>query len=56
METFENPFQFILQVRRMRYYWAILNKQNSELVNEVFEAQQQFATNDSWVTQVTNEM
>ena len=56
METSAIPFRFILQGRRMLYYWGILNKPNLELVKEVFEAQKQFATNDSWVTQVKNEM
>ena len=56
METSAIPLRFILTGRRILYYWTILNKPGSELVKQVFEAQKEFETNDSWVKQVENDL
>ena len=56
METSAIPLRFILTGRRILYYWTILNKPSSELVKQVFEAQKEFKTHDSWVKQVENDM
>ena len=42
IETSTIPFRFILQGRRVMYYWTILRKSESELVKQVFIAQQEF--------------
>ena len=56
METSAIPLRFILTGRRIMYYWTILQKPKSELVREVFEAQSMFKTEDSWATQVLNDI
>ena len=56
METSAIPLCFILTGRRILYYWTIINKPRSELVRQVFEAQKEFKTNDSWVKQVENDI
>ena len=56
METSAIPLRFILTGRRILYYWTIINKPSSELVRQVFEAQKEFKTNDSWVIQVENDI
>jgi hypothetical protein len=50
------PLRFILTGRRIMYYWTILQKPKSELVREVFEAQSMFKSEDSWATQVQNDI
>ena len=58
IETSTIPFRFILQGRRIMYYWTILRKSESELVRRVFSAQQEFpAKNGSdWVSQVRQDL
>ena len=56
LETSAIPFRFILMGRRIMFYWALLNKSDSELAKEVFEAQKTFKTDDSWVAQVQNDI
>ena len=56
METAAIPLRFILTGRRVMYYWTILQKPKSELVREVFEAQSLFKSEDSWATQVQNDI
>ena len=34
------------------YYWTLLHKSKSELVTQVFNAQQDFPTENSWISEV----
>ena len=52
LETGLLPVRFILQGRRIMYYWTLLNKKDDELVKKVFQIQQKFQTKDDWVLQV----
>ena len=36
------------------YYWTLLHKSKSELVTQVFNAQQDFPTENSWISEVEN--
>ena len=49
------PIRFILQGRRLMYYWTILNKDKNELVKKVFNIQSQFPTKDDWIIQIEND-
>ena len=52
MESGLLPLRFILQGRRLMYYWTILNKPDTELVKKVFEVQKQHSVQDDWTRQV----
>ena len=52
IETGLLPVRFILQGRRLMYYWTLLNKKENELVKRVFEIQKKFNTTDDWVLQI----
>ena len=58
IETSTIPFRFILQGRRVMYYWTILRKSESELVKQVFIAQQEFPDKNrsDWVSQVRQDL
>jgi hypothetical protein len=58
IETSTIPFRFILQGRRIMYYWTILRKSESELVRQVFNAQQEFPDKNGsdWVSQVRQDL
>ena len=38
--------------RKLMYYWTLLHKSKSELVTQVFNAQQDFPTENSWISEV----
>ena len=46
------PIRFILQGRRLMYYWTLLNKGNNELVKRFFSTQKEFSSKDDWILQV----
>ena len=52
LETSAWPFRFILMGRQLMYYWTILNKPESELVRQVFNAQRDFPSKGSWIDEV----
>ena len=52
LETLAWPFRFIIMGRQLMYYWTILNKPESELVRQVFNAQRDFPTKGSWIDEV----
>ena len=56
LETGCLPIKYILQGRRRMYYWALLNKPNTELVKKVFEVQKQFTTKNDWILQIENDL
>ena len=55
LETGCLPVRFILQGRRLMYYWSLLNKSNDELVKKVFDIQKQFSDKNDWITEVEND-
>jgi hypothetical protein len=52
LETSVWPLRYILIARKLMYYWTILHKSESELVEEVFNAQQNFPTEGCWWSEV----
>ena len=56
LETSTIPLRFILQGRRLMYLWTLLKKPETELAREVYVAQKQFKTKDSWVEQVEDDL
>ena len=55
LETGCLPVRYILQGRRLIYYWTLLNKPDKELVKKVFLTQKQFSSNDDWIIQVEDD-
>ena len=56
IETATIPLRFVLQGRRIMYYWTILKKEETELVKRVFIAMKEFRTKGDWLTQVENDL
>ena len=57
IETSTVPVRFVLQGRRIMYYWTLLKKSESELVKRVFMALKDFSNKKSdWITQVKADM
>ena len=52
LETGCLPIRFILQGRRLMYYWALLNKPDHELVKKFLNVQKVFSSDDDWICQV----
>ena len=52
LETGILPVRFILQGRRLLYYWTLLNKNDNELVNKVFDIQKQHSVQDDFTQQI----
>ena len=52
LETSAWLFRFILMGRQIMYYWTILQKSEIELVRAVFNAQRDFPTVGSWISEV----
>ena len=50
METATVPLRFVLQGRRIMYYWTILKKEENELVKRVFIAMKEFRSKNDWLT------
>ena len=46
IETATVPLRFILQSRRIMYYWTILKKEENELVKRVFVTIKKFRTSN----------
>jgi hypothetical protein len=56
LETSAVPVRFILMSRRLLYLWDILQKNESELVRKVFDAQKMFTVKNDWVLQVQSDL
>ena len=56
IETATVPLRFILQGRRIMYYWTILKKEENELVKRVFVAMKEFRTSNDWLSQVESDL
>ena len=52
LETGCLPVRFILQGRRLNYFWTLLNKPNNELVKKFFEVQKHYVSNNDWILQI----
>ena len=55
LETGCLPIRFIIQGRRLMYYWTLLNKSDDELVKKFFDVQKQFSDSDDWIRQVEDD-
>ena len=56
LETNAIPLRFILLGRRLMYYWTILNKNDEELVKQVFILQKRHAVRDDWATEIQSNL
>ena len=56
LETGILPVRFILQGRRLMYYWTLINKSDDELVKKVFEIQKEHHVKDDWILQVKDDL
>ena len=56
METGLLPVRFILQGRRLMYYWTLLNKSDDELVKKFFNVQKEHSVNDDWIEQIKDDI
>ena len=56
IETSAWPFRHIILGRRLMYYWCILQKNETELVRAVFNAQRDFPTDGSWISEVQSDL
>ena len=56
IETSTVPLRFIIQGRRIMYYWTLLNKGKEELVKRVFLAMNEFNEKTDWLTQVKDDL
>jgi len=56
IETSTLPLRFVLQGRRLMYYWTILKKPETELVKRVFLALKEFPVKDDWMQQVKTDL
>ena len=50
------PVRFTLAARRLMFYWAILNKPQSELVKQVYLAQKLAPLKNDWVRQIEDDL
>jgi len=56
LETGCLPIRFILQGRRLMYFWNILNKPEDELVKKVFLTQMKFPSKNDWILQIEEDI
>ena len=56
LETSVLPVKFVLIGRRIMFLWSILNKDESELVKQVYNAQRSFPFKESWASLVWNDL
>ena len=56
LETGCTPIRFIIQGRRLMYFWTLLNKSNNELVKKVFATQKQFPSKNDWILTVKEDL
>ena len=56
LETGILPVRFILQGRRLMYYWTLLNKSENELVKKVFDIQKEHSVKDDWIEQIKDDL
>ena len=56
LETGLLPIRFIIIARRLMYYWNILQKSDSELVKQVFNAQKILPLKNDWILQIEDDL
>ena len=56
LETGCLPIQFIIQGRRLMYFWTLLHKSEKEFVKKVFDTQKEFSSKNDWVILVHKDM
>ena len=56
LETSVLPLKFVLIGRRIMFLWSILNKNESELVKQVYNVQRSFPFKESWASLVWNDL
>ena len=56
IETGKMPIRFIVMIRRLMYFWHVLNKNENELVNRFLSAQQIWTGSQDWISQVRKNM
>ena len=50
------PLRFAVVARRLMFFWTILNKPDSELVKQVFNAQKLAPLKDDWISQIEDDL
>ena len=56
LETGLIPIRFIIVARRLVYYWNILQKPETELVKQVFNAQKIAPLKNDWILQIEDDL
>ena len=56
IETAAIPLWFLLAGRRLRFYWSLLQKTESELVKQVYLATREFPTKGDWRSNVMDDL
>ena len=56
LETGLLPIRFFIIARRLMYYWNILQKSDSELVKQVFNAQKILPLKNDWILQIEDDL
>ena len=56
IETSAWPFRFIILGRRLMFYWGMLRKTESELAQQVFNAQREFPSQGTWLSEVQGDL
>ena len=56
IETSAWPFRFIILGRRLMFYWGMLHKTESELAQQVFNAQREFPSQGTWLSEVQGDL
>ena len=56
IETSTIPIRFIIQARRIMFYWTMLRKNKEELAKRVFLAMKEFPDKTDWYSQVKKDL
>ena len=56
IETGTLPLRFAIIARRLMFFWNILNKSDSELAKQVYEAQRVAPLPNDWVSQIEDDL
>ena len=56
LETNTLPLRFVVLARRVMYYWGILQKSDTELVKQVFRAQQLSPVKNDWCLKIEEDL
>ena len=56
LESNTVPLRFVVLARRLMYYWGILKKTETELVKQVFRAQQLSPVKNDWCLKIKEDL